>query len=138
MQKSNSQILEHFQNLLMEINFHRPEEDVFDEAGYQDNAFVQKHLRHIKLNIAKAKAEKNKGGFKAILEEVRRIKEIGAIEFNKLLNPEQQLQFQPLFRKFEELSEKDEASMANDIELLQIISVLKDKLEEKDKSHDDE
>ena len=138
MQKSNSQILDHFQSLLMQINFHRPEDDVIDEAGYHDNAFVQKHLRQIKLKMAKAKAEQNKGGFKAILEEVRRIKEIGAIEFNKLLNPEQQLQFQPLFRKFEELSEKDEASMANDAELLQIISILKDKLDQADKTDDHE
>ena len=88
--------------------------------------------------MAKAKAEKNKGGFKAILEEVRRIKEMGAIDFNKLLNPEQQLQFQPLFRKFEELSEKDEASMASDAELLQIISILKAKLDQEDKTDDHE
>jgi|GEM_PF-6014788 len=138
MQKTNSQILDHFQKLLIEINFRRQEEDVFDEASYHDNDFVQKHLRQIKLKIGKIKAEQNKRGFEAILEEVRRIKELGAIEFNKLLNPEQQLQFQPLFRKFEELSEKDEASMANDVELLQIISVLKDKLDRVDKTDDHE
>lgn len=136
MQKNNSQILDHFHSLLMQINFHRPEEDVFDETDYLDNTFVQKHLRQIKLKMAKVKAEQNKGGFKALLEEIRKIKEMGAIEYNKLLNPEQQLQFQPLFRKFEEFSEKDEASMENDAELLQIISALKDKLNKADKAED--
>lgn len=138
MKKSNSQILDHFQNLLMQINFHRPEEDVFDEGGYQNNSFVQKHLRQIKLKMAKAKAQQNKGGFAAILEEVRKIKEMGASEINKLLNQEQQLHFQPLFRKFEELSQKDETALANDAELLQIITVLKEKLEQADKTDDNE
>ena len=138
MQKTNSQILDHFYSLLMQINFHRLEEDVFDETGYHGNDFIQRHLRQIKLKTAKVKAEQNKGGFKTLLEEVRRIKEMGAIEFNKLLNPDQQLQFQPLFRKFEELSEKDEASMAKDAELLQIISVLKNKLDQADKKDDHE
>lgn len=138
MPKNNSQILDHFHNLLMEINFLRPEEDVFGESGYQEDDFIQKHLRQIKLKMAKLRAEQNKGGFKAILEEIRRIKALGANEFNKLLNPEQQLQLQPLFRKFEELSEKDEASMANDAELLQIISVLKEKLDQAGKTEDHE
>lgn len=128
MQKNNSQILDHLQKLLLEINFHRPDEDVFDETGYQDNDFVKKHLRQIKLKMAKVKAEHNKGGFRAIMEEVRKLRQIGIEEINKLLNPEQRLQYQPLFRKFEDLSEKDEASILEDSELLQIISVLKDKL----------
>lgn len=138
MQKTNSQILDHFHSLLMQINFHRPEEDVFDESGYQDNAFVQKHLRQIKLKMAKFKAQQNKGGFKAILEEIRRIKAMGANEINKFMNPEQQLQLQPLFRKFEELSEKDETSLANDAELLQVISAIKEKLDQADKNGEHE
>lgn len=138
MQKNSSQILDHFHSLLMEINFLRPEEDVFGEAGYRDDAFIQKHLRQIKLKMAKVKAEQTKGGFKAILEEVKRLKAMGAMEINKLLNPEQQLQLQPLFRKFEELSEKDEASMENDAELLQIISALRDSLDQADKTEDHE
>ena len=138
MQKNNSQILDHFQSLLMEINFHRPEEDVFGESGYQDDPFIQKHLRQIKLKMAKYKAQQNKVGFKALLDEIRRIKAMSTNEINKLLNPEQQLQLQPLFRKFEELSEKDEASMGNDAELLQIISVLKEKLDQPDKTDDHE
>lgn len=138
MQKTNSQILDHFQSLLMEINFHRPEEDVFSESGYQDDPFIQKHLRQIKLRMAKYKALQNKVGFKTLLDEIRRLKAMSANEINKLLNPEQQLQLQPLFRKFEELSEKDEASMENDAELLQIISVLKEKLDQPDKTDDHE
>lgn len=138
MPKNNSQILDHFHRLLMEINFLRSEEDVFSESDYHEDVFIQKHLRQIKLKMAKLNAEQNKGGFKAILEEVRRIKAMGANELNKLLNPEQQLQLQPLFRKFEELSEKDEASIANDAELLQIISLLKDKLDKADKTEDNE
>jgi hypothetical protein len=138
MQKNSSQILDHFYSLLMEINFLRPEADVFGESGYKEDAFIQKHLRQIKLKMAKVKAEQTKGGFKAILEEVKRLKAMGSMEINKLLNPEQQLQLQPLFRKFEEFSEKDEASMANDAELLQIISALRDSLDQTDKTEDHE
>ena len=138
MQKNNGQILDHFHSLLMEINFLRPEEDVFGESGYHEDAFIQKHLRQIKLKMAKLKAEQNKGSFKAIFEELGRIKSMGATEFNKLLSPEQQLQLQPLFRKFEELSEKDEAAIVNDAELLQIISALRDKLDQADKTEDNE
>ena len=41
----------------------------------------------------------------------------------------------PLFRRFEELSEKDEASIAEDQEMLQLIDALKEKL---DKPESDE
>lgn len=138
MAKNNSKILDHFYSLLIEINFLRPEEDVFAESGYQDDPFIQKHLRQIKLKMAKYRAQQNKGGFKAILEEIQRIKAMGTNEINKFLNPEQQLQLQPLFRKFEELSKRDEASMVDDAELLQIIAAIKEKLDQADKTDDHE
>lgn len=138
MQKNNGQILNHFHSLLLEINFLRPEEDVFSESGYENDSFIQKHLRQVKLKIAKSKAQQNKGGFKAILEEIKKIKALGANEINKLMNPEQQLQLQPLFRKFEELSERDETSMANDMELLQVISAIKEKFDQVEKQQDNE
>lgn len=138
MQKSNAQILDHFYGLLLEMNFHRPDEDVFEGKNYQDDPFILKHLRQIKLKSAKYKALHNKSGYLAILDEIKRLKAIGADELKKLLNPEQQQQLLPLFRKFEELTGKDEASIADDEELLQLIRALKNKLDQSGKSSGDE
>ncbi len=50
-------------------------------------------------------------------------------ELKKLLTLREKLQLQPLFSKFESLSEKDRLSIAEDEELLQLLSALKDKLD---------
>lgn len=128
MQKSNAEILNHFYGLLIEMNFHRAEEDVFSEKDYHDDPFIQKHLRQIKLLSAKYKALHTKSQYAAILVEIKRLKDIGIEELKNFLNPQEAIQLQPLFRKFEELSENDEASIADDQEMLQLIAALKDKL----------
>jgi len=129
MQKSNAEILNHFYSLLIEMNFHRLEEDAFSEKQYRDDTFIQKHLQQIRLKTAKYKALLNRNRYTNILAEIKRLKEIGFEEIKKLLNPDEAMQLQPLFRKFEEISKKDEASIAEDQELLQLISALKDKLD---------
>lgn len=138
MQKSSLQILDHFYSLLMEMNFHQAEEDVFVEKDYRNDAFIQKHLRQIKLKTAKYKAAINKLDYLTILDYVKRLKDIGMDELKQFLNPDQQLQLVPLFRKFEELTDKDEASIAEDQELLQLIHNLKDKLDQIEKPKVDE
>jgi len=129
MQKSNADILHHFYGLLLDMNFQQPEDDLLADNQYQDDPFIQKHLKQIRLKSAKYQALLNKNRYHTILAEFKRLKEIGFEEIKKLLNPQQAQQLQPLFRKFEELTEKDEASIVEDQELLQLISALKDKLD---------
>ena len=60
------------------------------------------------------------------------LKEMGEEQLKKLLTPEQARQFQPLFSRFEDLSKKDEASILEDQELLQLFSILRDKQDTSD------
>lgn len=129
MENSNASILHHFYGLLIEMNFHRPELDMFAEKDFLKDPFIRQHQRQIKLLSAKYKAEMNKNRYTELLKEIKRLKEIGFDEIKKFLKHEEAMQFQPLFRKFENLSQADEASIANDGELLQMIVVLKDKLD---------
>jgi len=129
MQKSNSEILNHFYSLLIEMNFYRSEEDIFLEKKYQDDPFIMKHLRQIKLKTAKYRVVQNKHNYSNILTEFKRLSDIGFDEIKKFLNPQEQMRIQPLFRKFEELTEKDKTSIEEDQELLQLIVALKDKLD---------
>jgi len=133
MQKTNAEILHHFYSLLLEMNFH--EDDEMPTAEELADPFIQKHLRQIKLKIAKNKAEMKKSVYQSILLEIDRLKKIGADELKKLLTPKEALQLQPLFNKFESLSKKDQESIGEDKELLQLINALKEKL---DKSNPDE
>lgn len=133
MQKTNAEILHHFYSLLLEMNFH--EENEAPTADDFADPFIQKHLRQIKLKIAKNKAELKRSTYQSILQEIDRLRKIGTDELKKLLTPKESLQLQPLFSKFESLSKKDQESIAKDQELLQLISALKDKL---DKSNPNE
>ena len=127
MQKTNAQILHHFYSLLLEMNFH--EVDKAPTAEDVADPFIQKHLRRIKLKIAKNKAEIKKSTYQSILKEIDRLRKIGTDELQKLLSPREVLQLQPLFNKFESLSDKDKESIAEDEELLHLISALMDKLD---------
>ena len=79
MPKSSSQILDHFYSLLMEMNFHRPDEDVFVEKDYRTDPFIQKHLRLIKLKTARYKAAAHKATYEAIIHEIKRLKAIAIV-----------------------------------------------------------
>ena len=128
MQKTNAEILHHFYSLLLEMNFHEAEDELPTSEEIAE-PFIQKHLRLIKLKTAKNKAELKKTKYVLIVHEIERLRKIGVEELNKLLTPRESLQLQPLFNKFESMSKKDQESIAEDGELLQLISILKDKLD---------
>lgn len=134
MANTNAEILNHFYCLLAEVNFHRDEEEVQGAPDRTGDAFIQKHLRQIKLLTAQYKAQQTKSRYQEVLKQLKRLKDLGAEELKKLLTPEQARQFQPLFSKFEDLSKKDEASILEDQELLHLFSILKDKQD----THDDD
>lgn len=132
MQKSNAEILNHFYGLLLELNFHTPDEDVLPANNFADDPFIQKHLRQIRLKTAQYKAAAKKNLYHNLVVELRRLREVGMEELRKLVNPREELALQRLFRKFEELSDRDEATIAEDEEFLQLISALKEKLDKRD------
>lgn len=131
MQKTNSDILHHFYSLLLEFNFHEDESEA-PSAETSSDPFIQKHLRQVKLKVAKARAERKKSVFQLIVQEMERLRKIGSDEWNKLVTPKQALQLQPLFNKFDSLSVSDKESIAEDEELLQLIILLKEKLDRDD------
>ena len=129
MQKSNAEILNHFYGLLLEINFEQADDEVVSDNSAAADPFIQKHLQQVRLLSAKYKAFRTKKKYAAVVAEIKKLKEFGLEEIKKLLNPQEVVQLMPLFRRFEELSEKDEASIAEDQEMLQLIDALKEKLD---------
>jgi isopropylmalate/homocitrate/citramalate synthase len=125
MANTNAEILHHFYCLLAEVNFHQEDEDLDHGSSLSGDAFIQKHLRQIKLLSAHYKSQQNKSRYQEVIRELKRLKDLGADELKKLLTPDQQYQFQPMFSKFEDLSKKDEASILEDKELLQLLRILK-------------
>jgi isopropylmalate/homocitrate/citramalate synthase len=132
MANTNAEILNHFYRLLAEVNFHEDEKDMHQPADPAGDAFIQKHLRQIKLLTAQYKAQQTKSHYQQVVAQFIRLKEMGEEQLKKLLTPEQARQFQPLFSRFEDLSKKDEASILEDQELLQLFSILKDKQDTSD------
>ncbi len=131
MQKTNAEILHHFYGLLLELNFHQDESEPPSAEDLTD-PFIQKHLRQVKLKIAKARAEVKKSVYQLIIQEIDRLRKIGTEELKKLLTSQQVLQLQPLFSKFDSLSDRDKESIAEDEELLQLLTILKEKLDNND------
>ncbi|QBZ97340.1 hypothetical protein [Flavobacterium sangjuense] len=133
MKSSNAiEILNNYFGLMLELNYHTPAEDYFDKM---DNVseFVNLHLNKIKLKQAKSKALYNKKRYEELKSEFEKLKKYGVEELKKLLGNKERLQLQPLFRKFEDLSESDEMEIIDDSDFINFISVLKDKLNDETK-----
>lgn len=124
------QALSNLYGLMMEMNFHREDEDILAELSSSPDASIEAHLLKIKRLRAKLKAEESKVRFELALEQLAILKQKGLSELQKLLGPQEQQQLVPLFRKFEGLSKEDEQAILEDQELLRMLEVLKDKLDE--------
>lgn len=120
--------LNHLYGLMMEINFYRSEEELLVELENRPNKRIEMHLAKIKQISAKLKAEAAKERFSDAIYQLKKFKEKGIEEFRKLLGPQDQLLLQPLFRKFDELTEEDKADILEDQELLRLMGILKEKL----------
>ncbi|NLU92649.1 hypothetical protein [Chitinophaga sp. Ak27] len=128
MQKSNVDILNHLYGLLLDMNFHEPDEDIWEGNSYKQDPFIAKHLRQIKLRTAKLRAVQQKSVYSNLVAEVQRLKEFGFDKLKQMLSQREAQQLYPLFNRFEQLTEKDKDSIAEDQELLHLFSILKDKL----------
>jgi len=125
------EVLNNLYGLLMEMNLLRSDEDVLSSADVFQDSFVQRHLRNIKQLSAKYAAISNRNQFEVLIDEFRKLKETGVDELKRLLRPEDLVELQPLFRKFEEITTEDEEAILEDQEFLQLLKHLKKKLDEK-------
>lgn len=127
------QVLSNLYGLMMEINYHRTDEEVLAELRENADSHLDGHLLKIKQITAKLKGQENKYRFQKAIDEIKKLKEKGFDELKKLIRPQEQAQLIPLFRKFEELTTEDEVSILEDQELLQLIEILKGRIDENPK-----
>src|SRR5690606_261583 len=113
------QVLSNLYGLMMEINYHQPEEEIIAELQEKPDSQVEKHLVIIKQKLAKLKAHQNNFRFSQAIEQIRMLREKEFEELKNFISPQEQSQLVPLFRKFEELTEIDQVSILEDEELLQ-------------------
>ena len=122
--QSTKQILSDLYGLMMEINFHREDDQVLRELQEGPDSQIERHLVRIKQFSAKMKAEANRMRFAKAKEKLALLKQRGIEEIQKLITPEERAQLAPLFRKFEELTKEDEDAIMEDQELLKLIEIL--------------
>jgi len=124
------QVLSNLYGLMMEMNYHRNDEEVLAELEQTPDTQIENHLLKIRQITAKLKAQQNKYRFEKAIEQIRVLKEKGIEELKRLINPIEQEQLIPLFRKFEELTSEDEAAILEDQELLHLLEILKNKIDD--------
>lgn len=136
MQKSNNmnskntkQILSDLYGLMMEINYHRADEDVLQELEENPDPQLDKLLIKIKQMKAKLNAISNESKFQKIIDYVKALKNKGLDEIKNSFSLEEQKVLIPLFRKFDDLTEEDEKEILEDSELLHYLEILKDKFD---------
>jgi hypothetical protein len=127
---SAKQVLSNLYGLMMEINYYRPDKEILEELEQKPDVQLDVHLVKIKQLNAKLKAQANQERFQKAVNKIKVLKEKGLEELKRLISPQEQAQLVPLFRRFEELTEKDEAAIGEDQELLHLIEILKNKLDE--------
>ncbi|MBS1532574.1 MAG: hypothetical protein JSU01_19880 [Bacteroidetes bacterium] len=130
---NSKQVLSNLYGLMMEINYYRPDKEILEELEQKPDAQLDAHLVKIKQLNAKLKAQANQERFQKAVDQIKVLKEKGLEELKRLISPQEQAQLVPLFRKFDELTEKDEAAIGEDQELLHLIEILKNKLDEDSK-----
>lgn len=124
------QILSNLYGLMMEINYHRLDDEVLEELELKQDAQLDKHLIKIKQITARLRAQNNKDRFQKAIEQIAILREKGLDELKRILSPQDQTKLIPLFSKFEELTEADEKSILDDQELLHLIEILKNKIDD--------
>jgi hypothetical protein len=128
--RNTKQILSDLYGLMMEINFHREDEDVLKELEANPDPQIEKHLLRIRQINAKVRAEANRTRFAWAKEQLALLREKGIEEIERLITPEERLQLAPLFSKFEEMTKEDEENIMEDQELLKMLEFLNKKINE--------
>lgn len=129
-------ILNNLYGLLMEINFHRSSDEILVELSTQPDELVENQLLKMKQLSLQLKAQASRQRYESAFEQFKLLKERGLDELKNLLQPQEKVQLQPLFRKFEELSGEDEKSILDDQDLLLLINILQKKLDDSEDTND--
>lgn len=127
--RNAKQILSDLYGLMMEINYHRSDQEVLKELQENPDPTLDKYLIQIKQMKARLRALENESRFQKAIEYFKSLKSKGIDEIKKSLSLEDQTTLIPLFRKFENLTTEDEKDILEDSELLKYIEILKDKLD---------
>lgn len=122
--KNIKQILSDLYGLMMEINFHREDEEVLKELQEYPDPQIEQHLLRIKQISARLKAEANRRRFVKAKEQLVLLKQRGIEEIQRFITPQEKIEYAPLFRKFEELTKEDEDTILEDQELLKFLEIL--------------
>ncbi len=131
--RNTKQILSDLYGLMMEINFHLEDEEVLKELNENPDKQVDKHLVRIKQISAQLKAKANLARFARAKEQISILKQRGVEEIQKLISPEERVQYMPLFRKFEKLTTEDQESIMEDQEFLKMLELLNKKTDDDSK-----
>ena len=87
-------------------------------------------MLRIKQIKAKARAEANRDRFAWAKEQLSLLKEKGIEEIQRLITPQERIQYALLFSKFEEMTKEDEENILEDQELLKMLEFLNKKINE--------
>lgn len=123
--QNTKQILSDLYGLMMEINFHREDEEVLKELQDSPDPQIEQHLLRIKQISAKLKAKANRVRFIKAKEQLALLKQKGIEEIQRLITPQERVRYAALFRKFEEITKQDEEAIMEDQELLKLLEILK-------------
>lgn len=115
---------------MLEINYNREDEEIILELEQKPDLQINSHLAKIKQLTAKLKAEATKARYADALNLLKKLKEQGIDEFKKMFSTNEQANLVPMFNKFSELSKKDEEAILEDQEMLQFMSILKERTDE--------
>jgi len=128
--QNTKRILSDLYGLMMEINFHREDEEVLKELGENPDSQIEGHLLRVKQIKAKVRAEISRIRFARAKEQLILLKEKGIEELQRLISPQERVQYAPLFSKFEEMTKEDEENIMEDQELLKMLEFLNNKINE--------
>jgi hypothetical protein len=128
--QNTKQILSDLYGLMMEINYHREDEEVLKELLENPDPQIERHLNKIKQINAKVRAEANRIRFLKAKEQIALLREKGIEAIQNFITPQERLQLAPLFSKFEEMTSEDENDILEDQELLKMLEILNEKMNE--------
>jgi len=127
---SAKEIINNLYELLIEINLASDSMPEYELPPDKEEQMVQGHLKHIRRLKAQYKAKKQREDLISIITDFRQLKDEGIQKLERFLSPKQKKEYASLFRKFSSLSKQDEQDILEDAQILQMIQLLKKKLDE--------
>lgn len=126
--KQNQTALKNMYGLMMESIYHSEYSDNEIEECRQ-NSEIMEQVAEIRRMAIKYQAKAKKSFFELATERYYKLKAIGLETLKEALSPAEQVELQPLFSKFEEISEDDAQKISQDQELLMLLDILAKKVE---------